>query len=82
MDELKIQKNLEKISNSISNRKSLPDNHQKGIKRSCLTETMNTNLGECPYCPRKNLKSINIHIGHMHKCKNCRELFFDCSCKD
>jgi hypothetical protein len=36
--------------------------------------------GKCPYCPREGLKSIAIHIGHMHKCRVCRQLTWNCIC--
>ena len=26
---------------------------------------------KCPYCSRNNLKSVNIHIDDVHKCKIC-----------
>ena len=33
---------------------------------------------KCPYCSRNNLKSVNIHIGHVHKCKICKQLTWEC----
>ena len=33
---------------------------------------------KCPYCSRSNLKSVNIHIGHVHKCKVCKQLTWQC----
>ena len=34
---------------------------------------------KCPYCSRSDLKSVNIHIGHVHKCKLCRKLTWECA---
>ena len=45
-----------------------------------VNSNFDNNCGQCPYCPKNNLSSVAIHIGHMHKCKNCRELIFKCKC--
>ena len=45
-------------------------------------ETLKNN-GNCPYCPRTGFKGahgVNIHIGHMHKCKQCYNLEHLCKC--
>ena len=41
---------------------------------------LNNNFGQCPYCPRYGFKNVQIHIGHMHKCKACKNLKFNCIC--
>ena len=43
-------------------------------------QTLNNNWGQCPYCPRDGFKNVNVHIGHMHKCKSCKKLVFECRC--
>ena len=44
-------------------------------------EMHDNNNGCCPYCPKTNLKSVAIHIGHNHKCKTCSQLAHECICK-
>ena len=46
---------------------------------SSTTTTKDGSLKQCPYCPLQ-FKSVNIHIGHMHKCKRCSLLPGRCIC--
>ena len=42
--------------------------------------SFNNNWGQCPYCPKDGFRNVNVHIGHMHKCKTCKKLSFECKC--
>ena len=47
---------------------------------NCIAKNNYQNLSDCPYCPRKGFKNVGVNIGHMHKCKICRNLNHQCNC--
>ena len=77
-DDLKNQLEIETAS---SNRKRYSDDLVSNLKKHKRRElNCFTNIQDCPYCLKTGFVCVNKHIGHMHKCKICRELHFECTC--
>ena len=70
---------------NVHSEESESDSSEESMDFSCSIQKLsdqrlNNNWGQCPYCPKDGFKNVNVHIGHMHKCKNCKKLCFECKC--
>ena len=73
---------IERLENKIETDETSMDefNSRRKAERVGKRKNVDENLTDCPICSQKGFKNVNIHIGHMHKCKQCRELFTECTC--
>ena len=73
---------IERLEDKIETDETSMDefNARRKAERVGKRKNIDENLTDCPICSQKGFKNVNIHIGHMHKCKQCRELFTECTC--
>ena len=77
----KTDNNFNINTNSSEESEAEEDNNLQSLRIKKFTNSkLNNNFGQCPYCPKKGFSQVSNHIGHMHKCKSCKNLIFECKC--
>lgn len=78
---LKTDNNFIINTNSSEESETEEDNYLESLRIKKFTNSkLDNNFGQCPYCPKKGFSQVSNHIGHMHKCKSCKNLIFECKC--